>query len=269
MSNKITSNIRQAGLTDRETIISTTGTPESGSSGITQALVGFEEQESLIRELHAEWLCIRRRSVQVAIKLGGILAELKAELKKSRTGTLWERYVSEHLGIDPRTASNYMRIHHEASTVNGMLGLINSEMVSEMGIREVLDYLANLKKANIVTPDEQATDNGSETDEVIASHKAPGQPPILLLDGSQINLVKLKWKDGLVTRDAIQTWMSASADTTDKLTIKNEARRQRFVIQIAAEINRACGRGDKATAKELVESSLDAFRMILSNSLID
>ena len=85
-----------------------------------------------------------------------------------------------------------------------------------------------------------------------------------MVDGSQINLERLHWIDGLVPRSAIESWMSeAVADFNNPQWGKTEAKRQRVVIQIAAGINRACGKAEPSSALELVESSLDAIRMIL------
>lgn len=267
MSTTISKTTKQAGSfnrSDRKTIIPTADSPEVASAEDSQALPGYESQESQVRELHAKWLSLRRNSLQVAFQLGRILACLKAELKKASPKRRWEPYVRDHLGIEPRTASNYMRIHREASTLDSIGKLLQPEMISEMGIREALDNLADLKTANGSNKNQQAADLDSKAKKEGGSQKAAGQPPLRLVDGSQINLERLHWIDGLVPRSAIESWMSeAVADSTDPKSGKIVAKRQRVVIQIAAGINRACGKAEPSAAIELVESSLDAIRMIL------
>lgn len=272
MRNQLKNTQDQAGASngiDRKTIILAADSPEPASTEETQALPGCEAQESQVRELHAEWLGLRRNSLQVAIQLGGILVHLQAALKEANPKRRWEPYVHDHLGIEPRTASNYMRIHREASTLDSTGKLLQPEMISKMGIREALDILADLKTANGPKKSQQDADRDSKAKKEGGSQKDAGQPPLRLVDGRQINLERLHWIDGLVPRSAIESWMSeTAADFNDPKSGKIEAQRQRVVIQIAAGINRACGKAEPSAAIELVESSLDAIRMILQKSRI-
>jgi hypothetical protein len=264
--------IKQTGTSnriDRKTINLAADSPDPARTEEIQTLPGCEAQESQVRELHAEWMSLRRKSLLVAFQLGGILEHLKAALKEESPKRRWEPYVRGHLGIEPRTASNYMRIHCEASTIDGIGELLKSETISEMGIREALDILADLKKAHGSSKNQQDADRNSKAKKEGGSQKAAGQPPLQLVDGSRIKIDRLQWIDGLVPRSAIESWMSeVAADSTDPKSGKIEARRQRVVIQIAAGINRACGKAEPSTAIELVESSLDAIRMILRKSRI-
>jgi hypothetical protein len=272
MSNQLNKTQDQAGPSngiDRKTIILAADSPEPASTEETQALPGCEGQEAQVRELHTEWIGLRRKSLRVAFQLGRILMHLHAALKEASPKRRWEPYVRDHLGIEPRTASNYMRIHREASCFASAGELLRPETISEMGIREALDILADLKTANGSNKNQQAADLDLKAKNESGSQKAAGQPPLQLVDGSQINLERLHWIDGLVPRSAIESWMSeTAADSADPERGKIEARRQRVVIQIAAGINRACGKAEPSAAMELVDSSLDAIRMILRKSRI-
>ena len=270
MSTTISKTTKQAGSfnrSDRKTIIPTADSPELASAEETQALPGCEAQESQVRELHAKWLGLRRNSLQVAFQLGRILAHLKAELKKASPKRRWEPYVREHLGIEPRTASNYMRIHREASSVASVGDLMKSETISEIGIREVLDILADLKTANGPRKSQQDASQDSKANKEGGCQKATGQPPLQLVDGSRINLERLQWSDGLVLRSLIESWLSEAAiDCADPNRVKIEARRQRIVIHLAAGINRACG--SVKPSPRLIASSLDAFLMLVRESWV-
>lgn len=87
----------------------TTTNPENAAAPL--ALPGREAEEAKARELHGAWRDLRRKSLCTAIQLGGILTALKAELKDATPKRNWEPYVRDHLGIEPRTARNYMRLH--------------------------------------------------------------------------------------------------------------------------------------------------------------
>ena len=125
-----------------------------GSSSLTDdppehsslSIPGRENDEAQVKELIGEWLDLRRRSLAIAMKLGRILTDLKAELKTARPRRFWEPYVRDHLGVHPRTASNYMRIWREASDLDKLGKNLESETISDMGIREVLDLLADARK---------------------------------------------------------------------------------------------------------------------------
>jgi hypothetical protein len=201
----------------------------------------------------------------VAYRLGSKLTQLKAALKQGSPKLSWETYVEEHLGIRSRSASNYMRIHREASTLKGIAELLKSETVSEIGIREALDVLAERKAMGGDVEPGQAVSKDMEAKLSARAQKASAQPPLQLVDGSQINLERLQWNDGLVPRSAIESWMSEAAiDCADPKRVKIEARRQRIVIHLAAGFNRACG--SVTPSPGLVVSSLDAIRMLVRES---
>jgi hypothetical protein len=270
MSNQLKKTQDQAGPSngiDRANNIIVSETPNLVKTESTQAPTGCEALEAEVRQLYAEFEGLARTTLRVAYRLGSKLTQLKAALKQGSPKLSWETYVEEHLGIRSRSASNYMRIHREASTINGIAELLKSETVSEIGIREALDVLAERKaKGGDVEPG-QAVLKDKETKLSARAHKASAQPGLRLADGRQIKMERLQWVDGLVPRSAIESWVSeVAADSADPERGKIEARRQRVVIQIAAGINRACGKAEPSSALELVESSLDAVRMILRQS---
>ncbi len=273
MSNITINTTNQAGPsfgTDRENINSTADFGQLASAGHTYALLGCEVQESKVRELHTEWLRLIRKSLSVAIQLGRILVELKAELKKAIPKRPWEPYVRIHLGIHPRTASNYMRLSLNASTINGIGELLQSETISELGIREGLNLLTEVKKASKITTDQEHPEHPKHAPSARGSSamsEADEQTTLPLVDGSRINMRTIHWSDGIIPRSKIESWLtevSPEPDNPKKRRI--EARRQRAVIFIAAGINHACGNSEPTAASELVESSFEIIRAMLRMS---
>ena len=196
------------------------------------------------------------------MKLGRILADLKAELKTAKPTRFWEPYVRDHLGIHPRTASNYMRIWREASDLDKLGKNLESETISDTGIREVLDLLADARKKLIDVGPSENSKSPRENEST-----SPGKlqdPPIDLADGSRLDMKGIRWKDGLITREALESWMGRIVmDPEGSREQKLRARRQRAVIHIAAGINRACGTADPPSAAELVESSFEDILAML------
>ncbi len=236
----------------------------------TQSLDDCEQLEAGIRELHREYVSSSRTTLRLAYQLGAKLTQLKAVLKKQSLKVSWETYVHEKLQIHPRTASNYMRVFSEASTIEGGISeLVNSDASSKLGIREALDILAERKAQNAVEESGNAATEEVKPTPSATPEKAHDQPALKLADGSRIKLERIQWSDGLLPRSAIESWLNeAPTDSADQQSRKIEARRQRVVIQLAAGINRACGKADSSTALELVESSLDEIRKILHKSHI-
>lgn len=239
---------------------------ESENSASLLALPGREADEAKVRELHGIWCDLRRKCLFTVIQLGRILRELKADLKKTTPRRNWEPYVREHLGIEPRTARNYMRLHAEASQVETLGQLMKSETISEIGIREALDHLAELDKAAKADSDSTKATRGSRKTKSGASTEASTPPSLRLADGSLIDLHRSQWAEGLVSLHSIESWIKrASAGSEDREAMSLEARRQSVVFHIAAGINRACGKVQSDTATELAKSSLDVIQSFLNN----
>lgn len=217
-----------------------------------------------MKALFEQWLDLRRRSLAIAMELGCILAGLKAELKTAKPSRLWEPYVETCLGIHPRTASNYMRIWREARALDQIGNDLPSEIVSEMGIREMLDLLAETRKD--VTNDTESSKSSRKDKN--ANLRRLEDTPIQLADGSGMDMKHIHWSDGLITRKSLESWvMRVDSDAQDKGEQKLTTRRQRAVIYIAAGVNRACGTGDPSSAAKLVESSFeDILTMLQENS---
>jgi hypothetical protein len=234
-------------------------TAESPLDSESLALPGREAEESEVRKLHTEWSGFQRTSLEVAIKTGGILAVLKADLRKITPKRNWESYVRNHLGIEPRTASNYMRIFHKSSNPDTINLLQKSETISEIGIRDALNILAELNKS-------ASGEAGSKNDTNRKSSNT-GPPPFRLADGSSIELKRLQWADGLISRRSLESWISRiNQGDHDPNAQKIEARRQRAVVQIAAGINRACGKAKPEIAAQLVDSSFNVIRTLMAES---
>ena len=234
--------------------------PDLGESLV---LPGREADESKVRELHAQWLDLRRKSLAAVIELGGILTELKAELKKAMPKRNWEPYVRDHLGIEPRTARNYMRLHRKASEHDNIGKLLNSETVSEIGIREMLDYLAELDKA----AEEGSSSSKGRGGSGKTKPKATPGPALLLADGSKLDLERVHWSDGPISIRSVEAWMKReSPGSDDRAARQLVARRQRVVVPIVAGVNRACGKAESDAAAELVDSAFDVIRTLLKNS---
>ncbi len=230
------------------------------------ALPGREVEESKVRELHEVWRDLRRRSLMTAIQLGSLLSELKASLRDVIPKRNWEPYVRDHLGIEPRTARNYMRLHAAASHVDTLGELLRSETVSDIGIREALDHLAELAKAAKAEATESKSSDGSGKKKSGASTETSTPPSLRLADGSLIDLRRSQWAEGLVSLHSIELWMNhVSPGSEDREPMKLQARRQRVVFQIAAGINRVCGKGQTDTAAELAKSSLEVVQTLLND----
>lgn len=232
--------------------------PEADSESL--AIPGREAEESEARKLHDDWLGHQRKSLGLAVKLGGILNSLKPDVPHGK----WEAYVGQHLGIEPRTARNYMRLHREASNINTIANLSKTETISDLGIRAALDLLADLKKASKSAAEGSNEDGDSGKRKSSASDIAAGPPPLRLADGRNVDLKQLKWIDGPISRRSIESWIDRSSpDAGDPKATKVEARRQSAVVQIAAVINRACGRAKPEAATELINSSLEVIRTLM------
>lgn len=235
------------------------------NAGEQLALPGHEAEESEVRELHGVWLDVRRKSLGIAIQLGRILTKLKAELKTAIPKRNWEPYVRDHLGIEPRTARNYMRLFKKSSSIETLGKILKSETVSEIGIRDALELLAEHDKAGKEKSTSPKSYTGSEKSQ--SGVKGSPRPNIQLADKSLIDLKKSRWVDGLIPLRSIESWVThASSECDDKESVKVESQRQRAVVQIAAGINRACGKASPEKATEIAKASLEAVRQILTDS---
>lgn len=243
-----------------------TTTTNSENVDAPLALPGREAEESRARVLHGACRDLQRKSLSNAIQLGGLLTGLKSELKNATPRRNWEAYVHDHLGIEPRTARNYMRLHAEASQIDTLGHLMKSETISEIGIRDALDHLAELAKAAKAEAAASKSTSHSKKTKSGSSTETPRPPSLRLADGSHINLHRSQWVDGLVSLNSIQSWMSrVSPGSEDQEATKLEARSQRVVFHVAAGINRAWGKAQADTAAELVKSSLDVIQSLLND----
>jgi hypothetical protein len=76
----------------------------------------LEGRVANIRRAHRECMEGLTRSLASAIVAGRELIALKADLKATKSGVLWQDYVTIECGLTPRTAQNYMHLaKHEAA----------------------------------------------------------------------------------------------------------------------------------------------------------
>ncbi len=231
------------------------------------AIPGKEDEESKVRKLHAELLALGRTSLEFAIEAGDILAALKTELRNAVPKRKWQPYVRDHLGIDPRTASNYMRLYRRFSDIESIGTAKRTEMISDTGIRKALDYLAEIDKAARKNSGRKKAGGDTKRSKASSSNDPIGPPPLRLADGRSLDLGQLHWKDGLISSHVIGSWLSRfEPDAADPKAEKQEARRQQAVVHIAAGINRACGRARPDVAKELAMSAIEVVQRLLEKT---
>ena len=220
-------------------------------------------QEEKARRLHHELCSLARTSLRLAFKLGGILSDLKKEVKHGG----WESYTAEQLKIPPRTASNYMRIFRDLRNFNNLGPFLTSESVSDFGIREVLDRLADHDKAKKKTeglPKTPESENPTHKKGSKKRNKTSEFPAFELADGSRFDLRRHKWSDGLITWQDIQTWINKSRPAADDTnSIKQAARHQRAAIHLALAINQSFGKAKTDDALELMDSAIDSVRLLM------
>jgi len=236
----------------------------------TLALPGCEATESEARQLNAEIVALGRKALVDAVRLGGILTDLKAELKGARPRRNWEPYVRAHLGIHQRTASNYMRLFRHATHFDSFCRLVNSENLSEIGVRRTLDTLARQKGSGQTPPASSGKAERTGGRDPGTSQAGTGKAPFGLADGSCIEPRRLRWVDGIISRRAIEASMldiGADLDTPEKR--KTGAMRQSAAIQIAAVINRVCVDVEPSAALSLLDPSFEAIRKILDQLELD
>src|SRR5205814_4174675 len=76
---------------------------------------------AIIANLHEQIMGNARKSLDLAIQVGGLLTQQKETVGHGQ----WEKWVETHLPFGPRTASNYVRLYRERER-------IKSESVSDL-----------------------------------------------------------------------------------------------------------------------------------------
>lgn len=97
-----------------------------------------------------------RRSLELAIELGRDLSELKSLLKEECPQRLWEEYVNDEIKLNPRSASNFMRLHRHEETIR------QSENFSDLGIVGALKSLAKKPTKEKLLPGDTPTQKHPE-----------------------------------------------------------------------------------------------------------
>ncbi|MCP5536111.1 MAG: hypothetical protein H7A51_07715 [Akkermansiaceae bacterium] len=211
-----------------------------------------------VKELHSELNKLAKKTLLLASEAGRILCRLKEDTPHAQ----WESYVQKELGIHPRSASNYMRVWTQLSHWETSGEFLKSESVSEMGMREALDFF---------TEQEESATTKSErpSPKVPVKRRAAPQPHefFSLADESKISFKKIRWKEGLISKDCLETSLSklTSKDETPRET-KTLARQQRFVAEIAASINRCAGMTRPEVATKTAQAALEIVSKMISES---
>lgn len=68
---------------------------------------------AIIADLHEQIMGNARKSLDLAIRAGGLLMEQRNTVEHGQ----WESWVRAHFSFTPRTASNYMRIYRERDQI--------------------------------------------------------------------------------------------------------------------------------------------------------
>lgn len=211
-----------------------------------------------LKEVHSKLNKLAKITFKLAREAGEILCRIKEKTPHGK----WEQYVVEELGIPPRTASNYMRIWRETSHLKGALEFVNSENISDLGIRNVLDYLAEQKKSS---PPQSDDNSPAPKSGPISTSQATAS--LSLVDGSKIPLSKIGWKAGLITASSLEEAFSEMVSQTKSHDgEKGIAREQRFIVEIAACINRRTGTANPDTASNIAQSALQKVIDLISKS---
>lgn len=229
---------------------------QAASAAPVLAPADLKKKEKRARKLNQALWNHASKSLEVAIQLGEILVELKNRYRQESSERNWETYVKEELHIEPRSASNYMRMFRNRHEILAA----KTETVSEMGVSGALKFLANSKKHSSANGGQELEALPPESPE---GHAGVTKPMLDLADGSKVCWEKIKWKDGLISKSTIENWISKSkADPAEK---KSAARHQRAVICVAAEINRQSGAADHDDAKIVMQQTLQTMLEILES----
>jgi hypothetical protein len=104
----------------------------------------LEGRVANIRRAHRECMEALADSLRSAIIAGRELIALKADLRKGKSGVLWQDYVIVECGLTPRTAQNYMHLaKHEAALAPFLSGNTQCSAFSQA---QALKFLGDERK---------------------------------------------------------------------------------------------------------------------------
>lgn len=198
----------------------------------------LKELEGRAKKLHFNLGDLQRRTVSIARDLGEVLVKLKGELKCGN----WETYVKEELGIHYRQASNYMRIWRETKGFKTLEDYYRSEMISDLGIAEILKHFAKKK---------QSLQNEIEG----SKQEKEDNRPIKLADGSSLDTRKLKLKSGVINEADLDEIFTSDSD----MDAPRRASLQRVTAHLASVTNCTLGSREDIDAIIMAEQAAKEF----------
>lgn len=218
----------------------------SGSEATLSVPADRQEREARALELRDQLGDLARNSARTVVALGEILSSLKKDVGYGK----WEAYTQNTLGIPPRTASEYMAFSRKISKRGGIEKVLNSGNAADLAVKDLKALL------------QHSGDSGGETSQIPGKTRAA---PVRFADGSSMDLMDFGWKEGLIPKATLDTWIEGIVpyDDDDKEGNRKIARRQRVVAAFAATVNRVVGRAAPEVARDLVKSGvLDLLELI-------
>lgn len=208
--------------------------------------------EREIRELNAELRILQRKCAARTVRIGRLLLELKENTEYGK----WESYVENQLGIPPRTASRYMNLWKRVQTVAGIGEIFSSAKLAELSVTDLEDWLDRLEGGEVPKREK-------------AQSQPKAKPPVesmllSLADGSEVDLKRLGWKEGLLSRQKLENCLRQTKHADGD--VKQRARFERVVLRVAASVNLACGKADRTTALRVVDAAFSTIRDLLEES---
>lgn len=197
-----------------------------------------EEEE--IKKLHRQLIGFGHKALELAIQIGEKLQALKAKQGHGK----WGDYVENVLGIQSRTASNYLRLAQNKEELR------KSERFADLSPTEALAELRRLKKAE--SEEEDSESSAEEEDFVLA-------------DGRLLKPQKLAWQDGLFGRDRIDSALKHISETPEDKDGPPTAIQQQVFLYLASGINAGCESAEPAEAVSVVRAALKEIEVLLED----
>jgi len=137
---------------------------EPPSVGEEETLTPLQQTEIETRNLIKELDSLSRKALAKAFRAGELLQSLKKQINHGE----WTEYLKCTLGVQPRTASNYMRLFNERESLED-----DSGQLLDVGIVEALSLLRGDANAPEDCGDQdEDQETGSEEEEIVPDSSA-------------------------------------------------------------------------------------------------
>lgn len=226
--------------------------PEDVDSGKPNTSV--TELKKQAKASYTELTSLSRKTLEVAIQLGGILNELHSKLDHGE----WGPFVREQLRAEERTLLNYRHLaDYEAE-------LRKSENFQDLGIVEALVRVRQLKKGDSnedpVSEPEPLPEDASPCE----TSSAPADESFLLADQSEHSPTDMGWKEGILKWESVEPALSKLAE---EVAPSVATARQRLVVGLAGKINELASGEVRAEQAEHLQIALRSLASLIETTL--